>query len=322
MSDNLKNKIWLIGTGQMAVDYFKVLNDLDLSFKVIGRGKASSALFFETTGFKPFIGGLNKFLSTDPEKPSHAIVAVGAEELTEITRQLLEKGIKNLLVEKPGGLDIRKINDVVKIVNEKKANVYIGYNRRFYASVIKAKKIIESDGGVSSFNFEFTEWSHIIEKLKKTNYIKEHWFLGNSTHVIDLAFYLGGKPKKISSYSSGGLSWHPSASIFSGAGVSETGALFSYKANWESAGRWGVEVLTKKNRLIFEPLEKLKIQKRGNIEVEDVRDINYSLDEKYKPGLYNQIKSFLSQNRDLGCIDIASHLKMFEYYLKINPNHK
>ena len=57
MSDNLKNKIWLIGTGQMAVDYFKVLNDLDLSFKVIGRGKASSALFFETTGFKPFIGG-------------------------------------------------------------------------------------------------------------------------------------------------------------------------------------------------------------------------------------------------------------------------
>ena len=50
---------------------------------------------------------------------------------------------------------------------------------------------------------------------------------------------------------------------FSGAGISISGALFSYQANWQSAGRWSVEILTKKNRLILCPLEELKVQKRG-----------------------------------------------------------
>jgi predicted dehydrogenase len=318
MSHNLNNNIWLIGAGQMAVDYYRVLNDLDLSINVIGRGKLSANIFSETTGLKPFIGGLDKFLSDKPKKPSHAIVAVGAEKLTGITKQLLEYDVKNLLIEKPAGLNKREIKEVVNIAKAKKANVYVGYNRRFYASVMKAKEIIKYDGGVTSFNFEFTEWTHVIEQLQKTDYIKEHWFLGNSTHVVDLAFYLGGKPKEISPYSAGGLSWHPSASIFSGAGVSETGALFSYKANWESAGRWGVEVLTKRCRLIFQPLEKLKIQKRGSIEIKDVEDINYSLDQKYKPGLFNQTKTFLSEKPESGCIDISSHLELFQYYLRIN----
>ena len=126
------------------------------------------------------------------------------------------------------------------------AKVFIAYNRRFYRAVSEAKRLIEGDGGVTSFNFEFTEWSHEIERLSKAPGVKEKWFLGNSTHVVDLAFFLGGKPSEISCYTQGGTDWHPTASLFSGAGVSEHGALFSYNANWESAGRWGVEVLTKK----------------------------------------------------------------------------
>ena len=153
--------------------------------------------------------------------------------------------------------------------------------------------MIARDGGVTSFNFEFTEWSHVISPLKKGEGEKEKWFLGNSTHVVDLAFYLGGSPKDLSSYTSGGLDWHPSASIFCGAGISNLGALFSYTANWESAGRWGVEILTKDHKLILRPLEKLRIQKRGSITANFVEDINYSLDDKFKPGLYIQTEKFL-----------------------------
>ena len=35
---------------------------------------------------------------------------------------------------------------------------------------------------------------------------------------------------------------------FVGAGETEKGVLFSYISNWESAGRWGIELLTKKRR--------------------------------------------------------------------------
>ena len=296
MSNNLMKNIWLIGAGQMAVEYQTVLNDLNVNFKVIGRGEKSAKEFTEKTSVAPFVGGLKSFLSENPKQCTHAIVAVGVEKLAETTSQLLEYGIKNILVEKPAGLNIKEIETVANLTKDKNASVYVAYNRRFYASVLKAKKIIAEDDGVTSFNFEFTEWSHEIEKLEKAPGVKENWFLANSTHVVDLAFYLGGKPKEISSYVSGELDWHPSASIFSGAGISESGALFSYQANWESAGRWNVEMLTKETRLILRPMEKLQIQKRGSIEVKPVKNIDYTLDEMYKPGLYKQINAFLTDN--------------------------
>ena len=197
----MNKNIWLIGAGQMAVDYHKVLNDLEVPFTVVGRGESSAKIFSERTGVRPFIGGLDNFLTTNPEKCTHAIVAVGVETLAYTTSLLLEYGIPNILVEKPAGLNKKEIRFVTKLPKEKNAKVYVAYNRRFYASVLKAKEIIEADGGVKSFNFEFTEWAHEIEPLKKAEGVKENWFLTNSTHVVDLAFHLGGKPKKISSFS-------------------------------------------------------------------------------------------------------------------------
>ena len=316
MSDNINKNIWLIGAGQMAVDYHKVLNDLDVPYMVVGRGELSAKLFFEKTGVEPFVGGLDVFLSEYPKHCSHAIVAVGVEILAETTKQLLKYGIKNILVEKPAGLNAKEIAQVTNETKKHGANVCVAYNRRFYASTQKAKEIIEQDGGVISFNFEFTEWSHEIEKLEKAPGVKENWFLANSTHVIDLAFYLGGMPKEISCYTAGGLDWHPSASIFSGAGKSESGALFSYQANWEAPGRWGVEVLTKENRLILRPMEKLQIQKIGSINAEFV-DINDELDLKFKPGLYLQTEAFLRGSKEGLCI-IGEHIAKIKLYGEIN----
>lgn len=290
--------IWLIGAGQMAVEYQTVLNDLNVNFKVIGRSELSASTFFKKTNIKPFVGSLKAFLYERPKQCSHAIVAVGIEKLAETTMELLEYGIKNILVEKPAGLNKDEIGSVAKLTKEKNANVVVGYNRRFYSSVIKAKEIIKQDGGVMSFTFEFTEWAHEIQNLKKAPGVKENWFLGNSTHVVDLAFYLGGNPKEISSFVSGELAWHRSSSIFSGAGVSESGALFSYHANWESAGRWRIDILTKENRLILCPLEKLQIQKRGDIQIDFFSDIDYLIDEKFKPGLYLQTHKFLEDKFD------------------------
>ena len=316
----MNKNIWLIGAGQMAVDYHKVLNDLDVPYMVVGRGESSAKSFKIKTGIKPFVGGLKTFLSENPKKCTHAIVAVGVELLAETTKQLLKYGIKNILVEKPGGLNKEEIESVAKLTTEKDANVFVAYNRRFYASVLKAKEIIEMDGGVTSFNFEFTEWSHKIEPLKTAEGVKENWFLANSTHVVDLAFYLGGQPIEISSFVSGGLDWHPSGSIFSGAGLSERGALFSYQANWESAGRWSVEMLTKEHRLILRPLEKLQIQKRGSVKVDFVEGIDYSLDEKYKPGLFLQVKYFLIYDTR-SMIDFHALCQFIEVYYKIS-NYK
>jgi len=317
MSDYLKEKVYLIGTGYMANEYAKVLQALNIDFTVIGRGKDRAKNFEKEFKKKVCIGGVANWLQNNNyDNKRKVIVAVGMEQLAPVTIELLRKGFKNILVEKPAGLNFEEIKKVADEAKIKNANVFIAYNRRFYASVIKTKEIIEEDGGVTSFNFEFTEWSHEIEKLDKAPGVKENWFLANSTHVVDLAFYLGGKPKEISCYTKGGLKWHPKASIYSGAGVSENGALFSYQANWEAPGRWGVEVLTKKHRLILRPLEKLQLQNIGSVQKEFV-EIDDELDIRFKPGLYWQTKSFLKGEMD-NFLNIESFIIDLSNYKEMN----
>jgi len=165
---------------------------------------------------------------------------------------------------------------------------------------VKTQKIIEQDGGVVSFNFEITEWSHIIENNLKDGAVMQSWFLANTSHVTDLAWYLGGKPKVMKSYQSGSLSWHQAASRFSGAGISESGALFSYFGDWSAPGRWALEISTLASRLIFRPLEQLSIQKIGSVKIESVPFDN-KLDTEFKPGIYKQIDCFLNDEDQILC---------------------
>lgn len=291
--------IWLIGTGAMAVDYAKVLAGLNKKFIVIGRGEEKAKVFENLTGIKPFTGGIEKYCSEGNNPPEFAINSVGIDKLTEVTLTLLKAGCKNILLEKPGVGYAEEIDSMVKLSKEKNAEIFLAYNRRFYKSVTEAKRIIDEDGGIKSFNFEFTEWSHQIETLKnqKNQAELQNWFLGNSTHVIDLAFYLGGKPKELASFVSGKneIDWHSRSSNFSGAGISDKNALFAYHANWKSPGRFSLELLTHKHRLILRPLEKLQIQNIGSVAINPVEGIDYSLDEQYKPGLFLQTKKYLEK---------------------------
>lgn len=316
MSNHI-NEIMLIGAGKMAEEYAKVLLDMQITFIVIGRGEESAKRFYISTGITPEIGGLKNWLDQNPKIPKTAIIAVNVEELANSTISLLEKGVKRILVEKPGGINIDEIRKIAKLTRENHAEVYIALNRRFYQSTIEGKELIKKDGGVTSFSFEFTEWSHVIENNNKINSnVKKNWFLANSSHVVDMAFFLGGKPQQMSCYKSGRLNWHPAASIFSGAGISDSGALFSYQANWEAPGSWRIEILTPKHRLIYNPLEQLHLQKRGPNSIEKL-DINDNLDINFKPGLYKMTDSFLKYKNIESLVSVNEWFNSVSKFLKI-----
>lgn len=314
----MKN-IWIVGAGYMAQEYIKVLNGLKKEFTVIGRGIENAKLCEQATGVSVVTGGLDQFLLSNTSACSHAIVAVNAEYLYQTCKLLLETGVKFVLVEKPAAFNKGQLVELKSIADRNNAKVIIGYNRRFYTATEKAKEIIEEDGGVTSFNFEFTEWGHIFENGDFPKNELEKLFIGNSTHPVDLAFYLGGKPKEIVSFTSGSLDWHKSASVFAGAGVSETGALFSYQANWAAPGRWSVEILTKKHRLIFRPMEKLQIQNIGSVAMDFV-DIDDKIDQDYKPGLFKQVDCFLNAAFSDFC-SLEWQIDLFDVYLKM-ANYK
>lgn len=307
----------LIGAGPMAVEYAKVLRALGETPVVVGRGEDSAARFTSGTGLAVHRGGVDEWLaSRQGDLPSAAIVACGEKWIGSATRALVEAGVSRVLVEKPGGFDAADIVETARTARRRGAEVRVGYNRRFYASVSEARRMIDEDGGVRSFVFEFTEWAHVIAGLEKEEGVKAEWLLSNSTHVIDLAFHLGGTPERWDAFTAGALPWHPAAAVFAGAGLTRSGALFSYHANWQAPGRWGLEVLTPRRRLIFRPLETLQVQELGQIAATTV-DIDAALDQQFKPGLYRQCAAFLNGDTSLVLPAIDEQVGMLRIYRRM-----
>jgi predicted dehydrogenase len=308
----------LIGSGPMAVEYAKVLQAQNREFTVIGRGSSSGLAFEDKTGVEVILGGIKAAISESKiQKVESAIVAVGVEALYPSSMELLEFGVKKILIEKPGVLNPNQIYSLKNAAQTAGAEIYIAYNRRFLSSVRRAKEIIESDGGVTSFTFDFTEWGHEIESLQKAPGVKERWLLANSSHVLDLAFHIGGKPKKINAIQAGEIGWHPAGSIFLGSGVTEMDIPFSYHANWNAPGRWGLEFCTKNHKIILRPMEKLQIMRKGSVKIEEevVDSSDEKLDNEFKPGLFNQVKAFESKDESKLC-----SINEFEKLLKVYVN--
>lgn len=288
----------------MAVEYAKVMKAQDRSFTVIGRGKASALTFEENTGVPVIVGGLEEAIAAGKAaKVNSAIVSVGVEALYPTSMALLSHGVKRLLIEKPGLLHPHQIDSLQNAARSVEAEVYIAYNRRFLSSVRRAQEIIESDGGVTSFTFDFTEWSHEIASLPKAPGVKERWLLGNSSHVLDLAFYLGGRPRYMSTTRTGKIEWHPAGSVFVGSGITIDDVPFSYHANWNAPGRWSLEFCTKNHKLIFRPLEKLNIMRKGSVLIEEdsANNEDIRLDKDFKPGLYREVEAFFNGDKRTLC---------------------
>jgi len=300
----------------MAIEYAKVLKAQQRDFTVVGRGVASAAAFTDKTGAPVLTGGLDHLLASGRLAGADtAIVSTGVEALFETSMALLAHGVKRLLIEKPGVLRRHQVAPLQDAARQAGAQVFIAYNRRFLASVRKAREIIEADGGLTSFTFDFTEWGHEIGPLTKAPGVKEMWLLGNSSHVLDLAFFLGGSPAQLHPTRAGGLDWHPSAAVFVGSGATVEGTPFSYHADWDAPGRWGLEFCTRQHKLIFRPMEKLQVMNKGSVQIQEVAADaeDARLDAEFKPGLFRQVEAFFATQTGALCTlaELAANVEHF-----------
>lgn len=311
MSNNINDNILLVGLGFMGKEYHKVLSGMGVEYTAVGRGSKRTEEFIALTGHHAYSGGIDEYVAKHGMPHTCAILAVQAEYGAECAVKLLKAGIKQLLVEKPCGLNEQQMDAIIDEAQRNNAKVVVGYNRRFYAAVMAAEKIIKEDGGVTSVCYDFTE------KGFKDDESVEGLLVGNSSHVIDLAFWLGGLPKEMRSYSNIDTNSDTVRVEFSGAGVTEKDALFSYMANWKAPGRWSVEVMTAKHKLIFRPMEKLQIQDLGSFAIREDESVDYSLDTEYKHGVYREVETFLSDIDNSRLLTIEEQRKHLDYYFMI-----
>ena len=167
MPYNLSAKKGVVfGAGEMAVEYCKILQALSAKFTVVGRNEAGMKKFFKKTGIQALANGFTAWEKLNPIDTEYAIVAVNVEGLAKTAIQLMDFGIRNILLEKPGGLTPNEIQRVRDRAQDTKTKILMGYNRRYYASVMKAKEIIEDDVRNLKAQMESIDFVEVLNRCR------------------------------------------------------------------------------------------------------------------------------------------------------------
>jgi predicted dehydrogenase len=306
-----KRHVILVGSGVTAVEHAKAIHGLGYSCTVVGRSGRNADAFAQF-GFSVHSGGLLSFFAStklDLTKCA-AVVCTTIGSLAGCAMQLLDAGVRDILLEKPGCLYLHDLLDIQRHATDGQ-NVYIAYNRRFYASVYELERIVQADGGVTSYAFDFTERGDVLVTIPGT---ENHHFMSMSTHLVDLAYFLGGFPAA-SSFTSVARAadkclLHGTVT-FAGHGLSTEGAPFTFHANHAAAGRWMLDVCTAQHRLRLCPLEKVQIQPPTSYVMSD-HAFDNSIDVQYKPGFYKQMAAFLDGADASRMLSLAGQVEHFQ----------
>ncbi|HJS15148.1 MAG TPA: hypothetical protein VJ795_08760 [Rheinheimera sp.] len=275
----------------MAQAYYKVLQKLQHTPLVVGRSEQGCQNFRDQTGVEVASCGLELFLKSQPDCVTFAIVALNVVDLYPSCLALLHYGVKHILLEKPGALYQWQLNNLRQLAEQKQAKVLIGYNRRLYACVQHTKQQLEADGGVLSFYFEMTEWSHQIVQTSHPDEVKARWLtaLASLCRSDD---------------------WERCGRVWSF--IQLSGQLAIRLGNWPSAGRWALEISSEQRCFQFMPLEQVQQQLRGSVSWQSVA-LDVAIDTEFKAGLYAQVVAFLAQDLEHFC-DLTTQIQRMQWY--------
>lgn len=292
-------KICIIGAGNMAQEYLKVLtsfNNIEI-VGIVGKSLSNIKKILKIKKIKVFKDIDEMYSKT---KADGVICAVNETSTYDVLFDLL-KYRWFVLCEKPIGLNYSESKKIKKIKNNK--NLFIALNRRYFSSTKMLNKLLKKDKSTRIIEINDQE---VTKNIYKSKNIKRYWMYCNSIHLIDF-IYLLGRGKIVQIYNQGSIkkNFVLSKIKFS------SGDTVYYKALWNRPGPWMVSVSTMKNYYKLRPLENLKIIKLNrNI-------IHYKksdLDIKYKPGLHELIKNFIKklENKKHNLINVAYSHKLMK----------
>ena len=178
-------KISVVGLGQMGVNH---LNNL-LNIKNI-----NLISIYDKIKRKDLENKYNSKFSENIKKViNNTDAIIIATPTTTHFKYFLEcsKKIKNIFIEKPLVTDIKQFKKILQITKKKNINLKVGYIERYNPTVQLIKKILKKN---KILNLDFIRTNNRQNKIKDTNIIFDIM-----THDIDLALYLSGDVKRITS---------------------------------------------------------------------------------------------------------------------------
>ncbi|MDH5716861.1 MAG: Gfo/Idh/MocA family oxidoreductase [Spirochaetia bacterium] len=112
---------------------------------------------------------------------------------SNILQTAMVKNIPHIIVEKPIVMNKEHVKQIRKLSKESKSKIWINYERRFHPVYNKILKIIEENQLGHVYHYRGILASKASELFIKNQ--TEGLLLHDTTHILDLAFYLFGRGK-------------------------------------------------------------------------------------------------------------------------------
>jgi hypothetical protein len=306
MSDSLLPKdrekdlrLGIIGCGSIARFHADVLKHLGYTIvaasDIVYTDKIKE--FCKTYSIKEFAGHWDQLTKM---KLDALWVTASWNSIDEMLLPLLATGIP-IFFEKPVALSSKKIISAIEAYPDSLANTQIGYNRRFYDFIPEIKALI-STLDISAIELQIPE---SVSGLNNDN-LKKVLFLQNSSHVIDLLFYLLGE-KDLTVENIKRFQDHNGLPLgYSGLLLSESGIPIHLVAPWNSPCNFGirfhspgqlVELLPIETARIYEGFEIIEPTQQNPIRRYKPKILKEFFINKnsaqFKPGFLNQAINFI-----------------------------
>jgi predicted dehydrogenase len=252
----------------------------------------AKALSKEIRGLKYFTN-IDELLKSDLDCIS---ILLNSDIALRIYRRVIEQKNIPILIEKPVA---QKSLDLKDDLDLDRRNTLVGYNRRFYSSVIDVKELLDASAFVQSqWTIPEISW----EKSPSSN-VRHFFLLENSVHILDLFLYLHGAPSQSTFYNfnsnnflQGSTSIHKFknkaiASLTISFGTPDnTSASFYASSNYFLLKPF--EILKKFTDITFEPANDLSSFKKY-LPTESIKWQISKDDLSFKPGFFKQYSELM-----------------------------
>ena len=262
--DYSERSVLLLGGGRMGFEYCRALHAMHVrDVLVVTQNGDAAAKIADAFGYEVRRGGYQRVGGSHAY--DLAIVATPIITLQNAADHCAAIGCRNVLVEKPGALFSASLADWAATIATSQTRVRIAYNRVLYPSLWRFLDHVRDGCRITSCRYSFAELSRDRPEGEYwPQEIHSRWGVANSLHVISMAHAAIGAPATLSARRAGRLEWHETGAQFVGEGQTDAGVPFTYHADWESAGRWSIEVFTTRGAFLFQPIEELSYRCNGS----------------------------------------------------------
>ena len=196
-------KILVVGYGSIGKRHIKNLKNYN-HIEIIILTKIISDKFLKKENCKI----VNSIDDAIKEKPGAAFITNETNQHIDVSLKLAKNGI-HLFIEKPLSDSLKKINQLEKIIKEKKIISQVGCNLRFHPCIKKIKDLIIKNQIGKHFSVQVENGSYLPDWHQYENYKKSYasnqkqggGVILTNIHEIDYLYWFFGKAEEVTAIS-------------------------------------------------------------------------------------------------------------------------